>query len=247
MNPWDIALLLTVSLQATAIAYLRAPRAKALLITFPFPFSLAFMALGRPVDATNMLGLALLLLFMHAVRWFYKGLGRHIILAIVCAALLYGLAGSAIAAIIPRTLSTFWIAAAFIITLALTILRIQPHREEPPHRSPLPVWLKVPLIMGIITLLILAKQWLHGFMTVFPMVGVMAAYEARHSLWTMTRQIPIVMLTLGPMIIAIHLSQPSMPPTHALAVGWIAFAAALAICTIGRNNKIKVMHEKLDH
>ena len=227
MTRWDIALLLVVSVQATLTAYVRQPRAKALLVTFPFPFSLAYMSVGRPVDASNVLGLALLLLFAHGVRWLHVHGKRHIILAIIASALTYGLLGGAIARILPHGEWPFWVACAGVLAVGAIFLYLQPHRDEPSHRSPLPVYLKLPIIMGVIALLILSKEWLRGFMTVFPMVTVVAAYEARHSLWTLTRQITVVILTVVPMMIAMHIAQPYVGQYRALAAGWLAFAVAL--------------------
>ncbi len=227
MNDWDIALLIVVSIQATLIAYIRQPRAKALLVSFPFPFSVAYLSLGRPVDATNVLGLALLLLFIHAARWLHVRVKWPIIVAIAGAACLYSLLGGAIARALPREDWTFWAACAAVLALGAIVLRLQPHRDEPAHRSPLPVYVKLPIVMAVVAGLIASKQWLQGFMTVFPMVTVIAAYESRHSLWTLTRQFPVVMLTLGPMMIAMRLTQPRAGPYGALAIGWLVFAAAL--------------------
>ncbi len=229
MNTWDYALLIVVSLQATAVAYMAAPRTKALIMTLPLPFSMAFMALGRPVDATNVIGLALILLFMHAVRWMHVHAHVPIIAAISAAALLYGFAGGAIAHVIPRNTMTFWLSAAVIFIFAAVILRMQPYREEPHHKSPLPIYIKLPVIAAVITTLILSKNLLHGFMTVFPMVSIITAYEARHSLWTMTRQMPVIMITLGSMIIAMRLIQPHAPALAALACGWVVFGTTLWI------------------
>ena len=227
LNPWDITLLLVVSAQATLVAYARQPRTKALLVTFPFPFSVAYLALGQPVDATNILGLALLLLFIHGVRWLYVHGKRPIVLAIVGAACLYGLLGGAVARMLPRQEWTFWTACAAVLAVGAVVLRFQPHREEPSHRSSLPVYLKLPIIMAVVIGLILAKEWLRGFMTVFPMVTVVAAYESRHSLWTLTRQFPVLILTMAPVMIAMHLAQPHTGPYGALAIGWLVFAGAL--------------------
>jgi hypothetical protein len=44
-------------------------------------------------------------------------------------------------------------------------------------------------------------------MTMFPMVATIAAYEARHSLHTIGRQVPVVMVTMGPMMAAMWLLQ----------------------------------------
>lgn len=227
MNPWDFALIVVVSLQATALAYLRQPRAKALLLSFPFPFSMAFLSVGHPLDVTNILGLGLLLVFFSAVGWIYLRLGHHIVLAIVASALLYALTGSALARFLVRDDRTFWTGLALILCLATLMRMRRPRTDGPPHRSPLPVYVKLPLIMAVITLLILIKQYLQGFTTIFPMVGVIAAYEARHSLWTMTRQIPLIMLTMAPMMTAMRLTQPHLPPSATLAVGWLFFGMAL--------------------
>lgn len=227
INLWDLALLVVVSVQATSIAYVRRPRAKALLFGFPFPFSMAFLALGQPVDATNILGLMLLLGFMHAVRWLHVKKGWHIVAAIAAAVIAYALVGAVIAHYIPRKEWIFWVSFGVLATLAFTLLIGQPHRDEPEHRSPLPVSTKLLAVAAVITALVLAKQWLQGFMTVFPMVSVVAAYEARHSLWTMTRQVPVMLLSLGPMLVTIHVAQPYLGPYGALAVGWLVFTGAL--------------------
>lgn len=226
MNGWDLVLLLVVSIQATLTAYFRQPWVKALLVTFPFPFSAAFLSVGHPVNATNIIGLLLLTLFAHGVRWLHLHWKHHIIAAIIGAAGLYGLLGGVIARVLPRQEWTFWVACGVVFTLGALVLRFQPHRDEPPHRSPLPVYLKLPIIMAVVAVLILSKHWLQGFMTVFPMVTVVAAYEARHSLWTLTRQMPVVILSVGPMLVAMHLVQPHTGPYGALAIGWLVFAGS---------------------
>ena len=59
------------------------------------------------------------------------------------------------------------------------------------------------------------------------MVGVFAAYEARSSLWTISRQIPVVMLTMTPMMMVCRLTQNSIGLGYSLALGWIVFLIVL--------------------
>ena len=113
------------------------------------------------------------------------------------------------------------------LVLAVIVLRLFPHRDEQGHRSSLPVWTKLPIIVAVISLLVLIKSILYGFMTVFPMVGLVAAYEARHSLWTINRRIPVLMLAMVPMMIACRLAQDSIGLGLSLALGWIAFLSVL--------------------
>ena len=67
-SPWDIVLVVVVTVQATALAYMRQPRMKAFLLSLPLPFTIIALAMNRPIDATNVMGLVLLLLLTHAVR-----------------------------------------------------------------------------------------------------------------------------------------------------------------------------------
>jgi predicted lysophospholipase L1 biosynthesis ABC-type transport system permease subunit len=59
------------------------------------------------------------------------------------------------------------------------------------------------------------------------MVGLVAAYEARHSLWTICRAIPRFSLWMVPMIATVHLLQPRFGLGLALAGGWVAYLSLL--------------------
>ena len=73
----------------------------------------------------------------------------------------------------------------------------------------------------------------------FPMVGTIAAYEARHSLWTISRQIPVLMVTAGPIMAAMWLAQhflhASIPVS--LLVGWGIFLAIMIPVTVDQMRK----------
>ncbi len=227
LGPWDALLVLVVSVQTTILAYVHHPRWKALMISLPVPFSVAIIAVGRPVDATNVTGLILLAIFTHAVRILHLRFRVPIIAAIAVSVVMYCVLGWTLAQVLPQGDAAFWIACGVTALLGMILLRFSPHREEPGHRSPLPVWIKMPCIMSVICLLVLIKSGLKGFTTVFPMVGVVAAYEARHSLWTVSRQMPILILTLMPMIVMIRVTQPIWGIAVALAIGWVVLLVLL--------------------
>lgn len=224
---WDVILVSVVSLQATVLAYLYHPKWKALVLSLPFPFTLAALSVGRAIDVTNVLGVILLLAYIHSVRLLYHRLRLPLILAIVLSASGYCVIGGLAVKIVPKTDAAFWSATAVTLIVALVFYTALPHRNEPGYRSPLPVWVKLPVIVGVILFLVMVKNTLQGFMTLFPMVGVVAAYEARHSLWTIARQITILMLTLTPMIVVIRLTQSSLGLERALIPGWVVFLAVL--------------------
>lgn len=228
LSKWDVVLIVAVSVQATVLAYLPDPRWKAFLLSLPIPFTLAALSVGRLVDSSNLCGLLLLLLFTHLVRWLHWYTRLPIVSAIALSAITYCLLAIPLAKVVPRTEAGFWLTAGIVMTVGAAVLKCLPPRDEPQYRTTLPVWIKLPAIVGITLSLVLLKKHLGGFMTVFPMVGVVAAYEARHSLWTIGRQIPIVMLTMTPMMVTCHLTQKPLGMVAALGLSWMVFGLTLS-------------------
>lgn len=224
---WDIALLTLVSSQATLLAYLSHPKWKAVILTLPIPFTLAALAVGVPVSTTHVVALNLLLAFTHAVRWLHYRARVPIIAAIAVSAAGYCAAGAALRPVMPSSELSFWIACGATLMVAVAAHALFPHQDEPDHRSPMPAWLKFPLVAVVILALIVIKRFLQGFMTMFPMVGVFAAYEARFSLGAVCRAIPDFMLAMVPLMAVVHLAQPRLGLGAALAVGWLVFLPIL--------------------
>lgn len=227
LSTWDLLLVAVVTIQATALAYVGHPRWKAFILTLPIPFSLATLSLGLPVGATNVLGLLLLFGYTIGVYWLHVRLRVPVVPSIVACAAGYCGAGTLLARYLPRSEAFFWLAAIVVYAAAVALYAMMPPREEPSHRSPLPVPLKAALIAMVVLVLVVIKQHLQGFMTVFPMVGVVASYEGRHCLWTLARQIPVLIMVMLPMMVAIHLLQPVVGHGWALAAGWAVFLSIL--------------------
>ncbi len=252
LGKWDILLLLAVTAQAGVTAYLYHPKWKALLLCLPIPFTLATLCIGQPINATNVLGLVVLLMFINGVRLFYCFAHIPIILSILISASGYCLIGAALRPIIPKSSGFFWVACGGTFLLGLLVFRAMPFRNEPGHRTPLSVWVKLPSIALVILFLIVLKQYLGGFMTVFPMVGMITAYEARHSLWTICRQLPAFILISVPMMATCFLLQNRVGMGWALVVGWIVLLIAGSIFTrwmwiIDENNVVQnsMIHKKI--
>ena len=73
-------------------------------------------------------------------------------------------------------------------------------------------------------------------MALFPMVGVVAAYEARRSLWTMTRQSPLIALSMCSMIAVMWIFEQRLAWNIApsLAIGLFAWSSIFIPLTIAR-------------
>jgi hypothetical protein len=98
------------------------------------------------------------------------------------------------------------------------------------------VAVKIAAVAGVVAVIVVLKRTLGGFMTMFPMVGTIAAYEARHSLWTIGRQIPILMATAGPMMAMMWVAQYGLHASIpiSLAAGWVVFLAVMTPVTIAQ-------------
>lgn len=218
---WNLALITVVSLQCTVMAYVHHPKLKAFVYSLPFPFTFAVFVTGGTIEASNVLGLLVLLVYIHSVRLWYHRLQTGIWLAIALSALTYCLLGTSLFRLVPPTSFAFWVSCGIVAVVALINLKIQPHRDEPGHRTPLPLYMKLPVIVAVVSLLVMARSHLGGFMTTFPMVGILGAYESRHSLWTMSRQFPRMMIS---MLFLMSLSRTLLPYWGlygALAAGWV--------------------------
>lgn len=227
LNGLDAALIAAVTVMGTAAAYLRNPRWKALMLCIPVPFTLATLALGEPVEATHAGAMVLLMGYTFSVWLMHARLRLPIIVAITASAAGYCQIGTVLARCLPRTGAAFWAAWGVASVTALVLYVTLPHREEPGHQSPLPLWIKAPAIAGVVLMLVAMKQALHGFMAAFPMVGVVTSYEARRSLWTVWRHIPVIVLAFAPMLAILRLTQTALGLGGALALGWAGYATAL--------------------
>ncbi|MBL7005909.1 MAG: hypothetical protein ISR78_02375 [Spirochaetia bacterium] len=222
-NLWDILLLIIVPTMALGMAYVYDPRLKALILSFPLPFTISYLSLGQPVNVTHVFGLLLLLGFTHLVRILHRKLSIQIIFSIVISAVLYTLFGGVIAAFIPKSEVLFWSSSAVLMVISGMILTFQKAPSESGMRTTMPAALKVPLTLSIVFVIIVFKQILQGFMTLFPMVGVFGAFEGRLSLGTNCRQIPKLTLSMVPMFAVLRLTEPILGKGVALGLGWLVF------------------------
>jgi len=227
LNGWDLLLILVVSIQSTALAYMGHPRWKAFLLTLPVPFTLATLSVGQPIGPTNVIGLVLLMGYTYGVYVLHARWRIPIVLSIALCAAGYCGAATALAARLPTSEIAFWASVLGVFALGVLLYRLMPWRAEPEHRSPLPPYIKAPMIAAVILFLVIIKQQLQGFMTVFPMVSLVASYEGRRCLWTLARQIPVLMMTTLPMMATIHLLGPAVGMGWSLVGGWIVFLGVL--------------------
>ena len=121
----------------------------------------------------------------------------------------------------------FWI-GLLVIGVVGSIAMFRRHGVEPGHRTRLPVWIKIPLVVAIVAGLIYGRQWLRGFMPTFPLVTIFVLYEARYSLRTLVCRVPIFFVSAVPMLVVLRLMVPLgvVEPEQlapAIAAAWLVF------------------------
>jgi len=136
--------------------------------------------------------------------------------------------GPMLTALSPTTEATYWLASAALWLTGIVLVYKSPPRIEASHRSPLPVYLKLPITLVLVAGLVSIKGLLAVFATLFPLVSVLAAYEARHSLGTVGGQVPVLIITMVPMMATIRLVQPMLGVGPTFAAGWFVFLCLYA-------------------
>ena len=232
INHWDLILVVVVSLQTAALAYVAPPRIKSVMLTLPLPFTIVTLSLGLHVNATNVLALLILFTYSHTIRLLHDRLGVPIVMAIAIALCVYIGLGLAAFHVTPTGDTAFWIAAGIVYLFGLALFFGTSPRAERAHRTSLPVWVKLPIILAIVALLVVIKGNLGGFASLFPLVSVVGSYEARHCLWTMSRTIPLLMITILPLMVTAHLTQDALGLGGGMLLGWVVFLAFIVPITL---------------
>ncbi|SVD10477.1 uncharacterized protein METZ01_LOCUS363331 [marine metagenome] len=232
LNRWDVVLVIVVSLQTAILAYAASPKAKSVMMTLPFPFTIVTLSLGLDVDATNVLALVILFVYSHSIRLLHDRVGVPIVMAIPTGLMIYIALGYFAAQITPRDETTFWISVVVVFLFGLGVFFGTKSRAERAHRTSLPVFVKLPIILVVVALLVVIKGNLGGFASLFPLVSVVGSYEARYSLWMMSRTVPMLMITLLPLLVTTHLTQQAFGLGGGLLLGWAVFFVLLVPITM---------------
>lgn len=227
LGVYDFLLIAVVSLMAGGVAYVKSPQWKAFLSLLPLPSTLAILAVNQPVDASFLLGLLLTALFYYLAFALHHTCGQPIVPAIAVAAVAYGVAGMAVLPVLPNSPKMFWVAFGFLIFLGVILSHSLQNVREEGYRTSLPPYVKLPLVMAIVFLLVNMKHLLLGFMVTFPMVGIAGAYEMRRCPRTLFAQLPQMFFTVGSLMTVCFLTQHVIGLAGGLALGWIAYLAVL--------------------
>jgi len=223
----DIAVVVVVTTMGVIIAYLRNPEHKATVLMLPVPFTLTTLAVGRPIDCSNVLAVVACFGYAFFVWLLHERLKLPILAAIAASVAGYCLVGVAVSRFGPAGGTAFWTATAATIVAGVPLVRGLPHRVGRHHRTPLPVWVKTPAVAAVAAGLVATKHVLGGFTTMFPLLGMITSYESRHSLWTIVRRMAWMLLLMPPMLAAIRLLQPHVGLPWAMVLAWPVYLACL--------------------
>lgn len=132
----DVALIVTVTAMGVAVAYLENPQHKATVMMLPVPFTLATLAVGRPIDVTNIIAIAAFFGYWLLVWLLRMRLQMPILVAIPLAVFCYCICGLAIAHVPPTGDAVFWITVLATMSIGTALVRFLPptrSRTIAPH------------------------------------------------------------------------------------------------------------------
>lgn len=224
---FDFLLIGVVALMVCCVAYLRQPRLKAFILFLPLPSTVVILSIGKPVDVSFLLGLPLLVLFFISIYVLYNKLSVNILISIAISASLYCLAGGCVLPFLSDSPGVFYSTFLAILVLAIFLYRWASNTHEKGYQAPLPIYVKAPIVILIVFMLVKMKYFLSGFMAGFPMVGVVGAYETRYCFKTVFRQLPFVIFSLSSMIAVCFTAQRYFGLYGGLAAGWVVYFAML--------------------
>ena len=229
LTAWDGILIVVVTVQSLAMAYAESPRLKRVFLTLPFPFTVVILSVGRPIDGSNFASMIVLFAYTQICRLLHDRLRVPILPTILIGVVFYAGTGWLLGGIYPTGDRAFWISCGVIVVVGYVLNRMLSGVHETPYRTTLPLAAKLPALLVISTMLVLIKNGLQGFAGFFPLVTVIATYETRTTLWTLARPVPILMMTITPMLIVARLVQPHYGLGIGMACGWAAFLVGFAI------------------
>lgn len=231
LSNWDCLLIAVVTSQSVLLSYVRQPRHKALMLTLPIPFTCAMLAVERPIDATHALGLVNLMSFILLVRWLYLRRQVNIIAAIAGCIAVYCAIGAAVAQALPiaiaQSRAVFYPCVAAVLVYCMLVHRLLAETDDEAGRSTAPMYVKVPIIGVVVTGLVLIKQLLAGFVTTFPFVTTVGAYEARRCLTTIAAAFPNLLVAMCAMLITMREVEALRGRPLAIAAGWVVYLIVL--------------------
>ena len=201
-----------------SMAYVRSPRAKALIYSMPVPFSCAYLATRLPINATHLTGLLLVVGYNWLVYLLRVKAKLPLIPVIVTAASGYFLAAMALRPL--AGISLLWVAGV-VVAVWLAVVLLHRPRPEPDHRSRTPWYVKAPLIFAIAIGVYNATGLLAGGVGMFPYAGIFASYETRHSLRTLAGQFTLHVPGLLLCLLTIAATENRFPPPVPLLLGWV--------------------------
>lgn len=226
-SSYDLLLILVVTLMGTGVAYMKNPFWKSFILLLPFPSSLAILTLGKPIDASAVLGILLLLTYFRIVELLYNRCRVNIFLAIGIAVAVFCTLGSLINPWIRHDSVFFWSVWGVVISVCVAVYGLTKIPEETGVRTSFPLYLKIPILLIVCFFVVKVKTLLGGFIVMFPMVGVVGAYESRSCLKTVFRQVSLLGITFCPLAAVCFLLQKRLGVLAALGLGWCAYLLML--------------------
>jgi len=245
---WNILLLILLPTMGTAMSYIPHAKWKAFIAVIPVPFTLITLSIGTFKGVDSALGVIILLAYIFSVKFFYQKLHIPIVLSILLAVIEYCILAYILKILVPNTVPMIIIFTSIYFSLSVWIHLKMPYKEEPHYRSPLAVWKKFLILLLLAIFAIIMKNYLGGFMSVFPLFSIIGAYESRSSLYTFCRYISLAMIGFGFLLSTMYILQDDYGLIPALIAGLSIYIPLFSIMLLAmwkKDGKIKLINNNI--
>jgi len=215
-----------ITLVILLIASVREGRLRAIIYGLPLPITTALIATKSQIDASHVIGLFLLCVFLWLVFFFYKKRNLTIIASDILSATIYVILGFFLIRIISID---FWKMVFFYLLFwIIYLLRYQPKYEQG-SKSPIKPLIKGGLVFVISLCLLLLKSILRGVVVTFPFSGIFAVVEAKDTLYTLAGEFTKNSLSILVFFIIVNVLSPKIGYYQSILLGWLFYFPILLL------------------
>lgn len=210
------------------LTVVRGVRAKGLLFVFPVMITIGLVATQGRVDASNVVGVALIWVFLgvtYVVQLAWEG---HIFVADALGVAAY----VGLGAVIASGALTDFRTAVVLVTTAWAVMvwwfHRHPSEEGPARLSVMPPWVKALVAGGASAAILSTYPLIAGMVVTFPYQGLFAVVEVRDNLGVFCRVVVRNSLAVVAMFVTMHALGDHVSLFVGLLAGWLTFAIVLS-------------------
>lgn len=225
----DLVYAVVIGCVIAYMAYIRNPKTKALVYSLPLPITVVLLASNLAVNASNIIGLALVIGFLWLTYYLHTIRRWHILAADICSVIMYVVIGYLAVKFI--SLGFFVTVGIYVICWLIYVLKYhhQPEQTTKSKSDALPPLAKGIGSAAIAFVILRLKEVLSGIVVTFPFSGVFAVIESQKSLKTQAHVVTRNSIAVLLLFVTLYVLPHTLPVLFRISAAWTIYLLALWI------------------